>query len=128
MSKRERTATAAPPASSDLAPTKHAGWRGLFGAPLLIAAVAVFIVAVDNDPFWQGAWRATQNDEHRLAILSTLCALIFVPLTVTMAIAVGTKLLRVVAALLLLVAASCGFFMIEYGRASRRMLLPNFSE
>src|SRR6188768_3378781 len=128
MSKRERTATAAPPASSDLAPTKHAGWRGLFGAPLLIAAVAVFIVAVDNDPFWQGAWRATQNDEHRLAILSTLFALIFVPLTVTMAIAVGTKLLRVVAALLLLVAASCGFFMIEYGVVIDQSMIRNAAE
>ena len=82
MSKREPLATAVTPASSDFAPTKRAGWRGLLGAPLLIAAVALFIVAVDNDPFWQGAWRATQNDEHRLAILSTLFALIFVPLTV----------------------------------------------
>jgi len=128
MSKRERTATAAAPASSNPAPTKRAGWHGLLGAPLLIAAVAVFIVAVDNDPFWQGAWRATQNDEHRLAILSTLFALIFVPLTVTMSIAVGTKLLRVVAALLLLVAASCGFFMIEYGVVIDQMMIRNAVE
>ena len=128
MSKRERTATAAAPASSDLAPTKYAGWRGLLGAPLLIAIVALFIVAVDNDPFWQGAWRATQNDEHRLAILSTLFALIFVPLTVTMSIAVGTKLLRIVAALLLLVAASCGFFMIEYGVVIDQSMIRNAAE
>jgi lipid A ethanolaminephosphotransferase len=128
MSKRERTATAAAPASSNPAPTKRVGWHGLLGAPLLIAAVAVFIVAVDNDPFWQGAWRATQNDEHRLAILSTLFALIFVPLTVTMSIAVGTKLLRVVAALLLLVAASCGFFMIEYGVVIDQSMIRNAAE
>jgi len=128
MSKRERTATAAAPASSDLAPTKHAGWRGLLGAPLLIAAVALFIIAVDNDPLWQAAWRATQNDEHRLGILATLFALVFVPLTVTMSIAVGTKLLRVVAALLLVVAASCGFFMIEYGVVIDQSMIRNAVE
>ncbi|HWN39848.1 MAG TPA: phosphoethanolamine--lipid A transferase [Gammaproteobacteria bacterium] len=128
MSKREPLATAAAPASSDLAQTSRAGWRGLLGTPLLIAAVALFIVAVDNDPFWQGAWRATQNDEHRLAILSTLFALIFVPLTVTMSIAVGTKLLRVVAALLLVVAASCGFFMIEYGVVIDQSMIRNAVE
>src|SRR5262245_15807351 len=100
MSRLEALATAAAPASSDLAPTKRTAWRDLLGAPILIAAVALFIVAADNDPFWQAAWRATQNDEHRLAILSTLCALIFVPLIVTMSAALGTKLLRVVAALL----------------------------
>jgi lipid A ethanolaminephosphotransferase len=128
MWKREAIATAAAPASSSLAPTKRAAWRDLFGAPLLIAAVAIFIVAVDNDPFWHAAWRATQNDEHRLAILSTLFALTFVPLTVTMAAAFGTKLLRVVAALLLIVAASCGFFMLEYGVVIDQSMIRNAVE
>ena len=128
MLKREARATAAAPASPDLAQLKRAGWRGLLGAPLLIAAVALFIAATDNNPFWQAAWRATQNDEHRLAILSTLFALIFVPLTVTMSAALGTKLLRVVAALLLLVAASCGFFMIEYGVIIDQSMIRNAVE
>src|SRR5262245_34370293 len=128
MSKREALASAAAPASPGLAPTEPAAWRDLLGALLLITAVALFIVAADNDPFWQGAWRATQNDEHRLAILSTLFALIFVPLTVTMAAAVGTKLLRVVAALLLLVAASCGFFMAEYGVVIDQSMIRNAAE
>jgi lipid A ethanolaminephosphotransferase len=118
----------ASPGSSGHAPEKRAGWRGLAGAPLLIAAVALFIVAVDNDPFWQGAWRATQNDEHRLAILATLFALVFVPLTVTMAVAVGSKLLRVVAALLLLVAASCSYFMLEYGVVIDQSMIRNAAE
>ena len=128
MSKREAPATTAAPASSNLAPAKRPAWSDLLGAPLLIAAVALFIVAADNDPFWQAAWRATQNDEHRLAILSTLFALIFVPLTVTMAAAVGTKLLRVIAALLLLVAASCGFFMLEYGVVIDQSMIRNTVE
>jgi len=128
MSKREAPATTAAPASSNLAPAKRPAWSDLLGAPLLIAAVALFIVAADNDPFWQAAWRATQNDEHRLAILSTLFALIFVPLTVTMAAAVGTKLLRVIAALLLLVAATCGFFMLEYGVVIDQSMIRNTVE
>jgi len=128
MSKREAPATTAAPASSNLAPAKRPAWSDLLGAPLLIAAVALFIVAADNDPFWQAAWRATQNDEHRLAILSTLFALIFVPLTVMMAAAVGTKLLRVIAALLLLVAASCGFFMLEYGVVIDQSMIRNTVE
>ena len=128
MSKREALATAAAPASSNLAPTKRAAWSDLLGAPLLIAAVALFIAAADNDPFWRAAWRATENDDHRLAILSTLFALIFVPLTVTMAAAVGTKLLRVIAALLLLVAASCGFFMLEYGVVIDQSMIRNAVE
>ena len=128
MSKREAPATTAAPASSNLAPAKRPAWSDLLGAPLLIAAVALFIVAADNDPFWQAAWRATQNDEHRLAILSTLFALIFVPLTVMMAAAVGTKLLRVIAALLLLVAATCGFFMLEYGVVIDQSMIRNTVE
>ena len=44
-------------------------WWGIFSAPLLIAAVAIFIVVADNDPLWHAAWRATHDDDHRLAIL-----------------------------------------------------------
>jgi lipid A ethanolaminephosphotransferase len=128
MAKREAVATAAAPASPSLAPTKRAGWRDLLAAPLLIAAVAFFIVAADNDPFWQTVWRATQNDEHRFAILSTLFALLIVPLIVAMSIAVGSKLLRAVAALLLLIAASCGFFMIEYGVVIDQSMIRNAVE
>jgi lipid A ethanolaminephosphotransferase len=94
----------------------------------LIGVVALFIVAVDNDPFWRGAWRATENDEHRLAILATLFALVFVPLAVVLSLALGRKLLRVVAALLLLVAASCGFFMVEYGVVIDQSMIRNTVE
>ena len=55
----------------------HAAGPRCFAAPLMIAAVALFIVAADNDPFWRAAWRATHNDEHRLAILLSLFALVF---------------------------------------------------
>src|SRR5262245_35377639 len=133
MSKREALATAAVAASPDLAPRTGPTARrprrlDLLAAPALIAAVALFIVAADNDPFWQAAWRATQNDEHRLAIVSTLFALIFVPLVVTMSVALGTKLLRAIAALLLLVAASCGFFMAEYGVVIDQSMIRNAAE
>jgi lipid A ethanolaminephosphotransferase len=104
------------------------GWREVLSAPLLIAAVALFIVVTDNDPFWRAAWRATYNDDHRAAILATLFALIFVPLTIVMSLALGTKLLRAVAALLLLVAASCGFFMAEYGVVIDQSMIRNAVE
>ncbi len=100
--------------SKDAAP-KRARWYEIFSAPLMIAAVALFIVALDNDPLWRAAWRATDNDDHRLAILSTIFALVFVTLTTVLSFALGTKLLRAAAALLLVVAASCGFFMAQYG-------------
>ncbi|HSC13553.1 MAG TPA: phosphoethanolamine--lipid A transferase [Gammaproteobacteria bacterium] len=94
----------------------------------MIGAVALFIVAADNDSFWHAAWRATHNDDHRLAILATLFALVFVTLTTVLSFAFGTKLLRVVAALLLLVAASCGFFMTAYGVVIDQSMIRNAVE
>src|SRR5688572_4410671 len=73
-------------------PTTSARWRELLSAPLLIAAVAVFIVAVDNGPLWHAAWRATDNDDHRPAILSTIFALVFVTLTTVLSFAFRPKL------------------------------------
>jgi lipid A ethanolaminephosphotransferase len=100
----------------------------MFGEPLLIVAIAVFILAADNGPFWRGALRATQSDEHRLAILTTLSALVLVPLITVLSLALGTKLLRVVAALLLLVAASCGYFMTQYGVIIDQSMIRNAVE
>jgi lipid A ethanolaminephosphotransferase len=109
-------------------PAKSGGWRDLVAAPLLIGAVALFIVAADNGPFWRAALQATGNDEHRLAILATLFTLVFVTLTSALSFALGTKLLRAVAALLLLVAASCGFFMTEYGAVIDESMIRNAVE
>ncbi len=102
--------------------------RDLLGAPFLIVAVALFIVAVDNDSLWRVALRATQDDQHRLGILATLFALAFVTLTTALSFALGGKLLRVVAALLLVVAASCGFFMAEYGVVIDQSMIRNVVE
>jgi hypothetical protein len=134
MSTLEAPATAARLPSSHLArllkdtTTKRARWRAIFSAPLMIAAVALFIVVADNDPLWQTAWRATHNDDHRLAILSTIFALVFVTLTTVLSFALGRKLLRAVAALLLLVAASCGFFMTQYGVVIDQSMIRNTVE
>jgi lipid A ethanolaminephosphotransferase len=108
--------------------TTRARWREVLSAPLMIAAVALFIVALDNDPLWRAAWRATDNDDHRLAILSTIFALVFVTLTTVLSFALGTKLLRTVAALLLVVAASCGFFMAQYGVVIDQSMIRNTVE
>jgi lipid A ethanolaminephosphotransferase len=103
-------------------------WRDLLAAPLLIAAVSLFIVATDNDSFWQSAWRATHDDEHRVAILTTLFALVFFTLTTVLSFAFGTKLLRAASSLLLLVAASCGFFMTQYGVVIDQSMIRNAVE
>jgi lipid A ethanolaminephosphotransferase len=128
MAERETFATAAGPAAAQGPTPSRARWTDILGAPLLIAAVAVFIVAADNGPFWRGALRATQSDEHRLAILTTLSALVLVPLVVVLSLSLGTKLLRVVAAVLLLVAASCGYFMTQYGVIIDQSMIRNAVE
>ena len=132
MSERETFATPAGPASQPQPaprPTPvRVRWSRILGAPLLIAAVAVFIVGADNGPFWSAALRATQSDEHRLGILTTLSALVLVPLVTVLSLALGTKLLRVVAALLLLVAASCGYFMTQYGVVIDQSMIRNAVE
>jgi lipid A ethanolaminephosphotransferase len=107
---------------------ERARWRDLFAAPLLIAAVALFIVAADNDSLWRAALRATQNDEHRFGILATLFALAFVTLSTVLSLALGGKLLRGVAALLLVVAASFGFFMTENGVVIDQSMVRNIVE
>lgn len=89
--------------------------RGLLAAPAVTAAVALFIVAVDNDAFWRNAWRATADDEHRAAILCSLFAIVFFTLTTLLSLAVGKKPLKIVAVVLLFVAANCGYFMSQYG-------------
>ena len=133
MSTHEALAAAAGPSSTHVArplgpTTDDRRLRDILAAPLLIAAVALFIAAADNDSLWHAAWRATQNDDHRLAILSTLFALVFVTLTTALSLALGTTLLRVVAALLLVVAASCGFFMAEYGVVIDQSMIRNAVE
>ena len=108
--------------------TQRPRWRDIAAVPALIAAVALFIVAADNDSFWQAAGRATLNDEHRLAVLWSLFALMFFTLTTVLSLAVGRKLLRALAALLLLIAASCGYFMTQYGVVVDQAMIRNAVE
>ncbi|HJR70838.1 MAG TPA: phosphoethanolamine--lipid A transferase [Gammaproteobacteria bacterium] len=103
-------------------------WRDMLGAPGLAAAVALFIVAADNDPFWQTAWRATAHDEHRLAILWSLFAIVFFTLAGLLLLAMGRKLLKTLAVTLLLIAASCGYFMSQYGVVIDQAMIRNTAE
>jgi lipid A ethanolaminephosphotransferase len=103
-------------------------WRDVLAAPALAAAVALFIVAVDNDSFWRTAWRATANDQHRAAILWSLFAIVFCSLTGALALALGRNLLKVVAVTFLLVAASCSYFMSEYGVIIDQAMIRNTVE
>ena len=108
--------------------TNRTRWPDVLAAPLLIVAVSLFIVAADNDAFWSAPWRATQDDGHRVAILATLFALVFVTLTTVLSLAFGQTLLRGVAVLLLLVAANCGFFMTQYGVVIDESMIRNAVE
>jgi lipid A ethanolaminephosphotransferase len=119
------------PASARSARTQRtipARWRDLWTPPGLIAGVALFIVAADNDPFWATAWRATTNDTHRIAILWSLFAILFFTLTTLLSLAFGHRLLKTVAAGLLLVAASCGYYMSQYGVVIDEAMIRNAAE
>jgi lipid A ethanolaminephosphotransferase len=130
MSTLEAPVTADSPSSPRLAQQAEPRARSLdvWAAPLLIAAVSLFIVGADNDTFWQSAWQATLNDEHRLAVLWSLFTLLFCTLTTFLSFAFGTKLLRAIAAMLLLVAASCGYFMAQYGVVIDESMIRNAVE
>jgi lipid A ethanolaminephosphotransferase len=109
-------------------PPPRVRWQDLLAAPLLIVAVALFIVGVDNNAFWHSAWRATLNDGHRLALLWSLFALLFFTLTTPLSLAIGTKFLRATAVVLLLVGASCGYFMVQYGVVIDEAMIRNAVE
>ncbi len=100
----------------------------MLAAPALAAAVASFIAAVDNDPFWQNAWRWTASDAHRDAILWSLFALVFVPLFAALVLTPGRILFKGLAIALLLVAANCGYFMSVYGVVIDQAMIRNAVE
>jgi lipid A ethanolaminephosphotransferase len=54
--------------------------------------------------------------------------LVLVPLIVVLSLSLGRKLLRVVAAVLLLIAASCGYFMTQYGVVIDQSMIRNAVE
>jgi lipid A ethanolaminephosphotransferase len=107
---------------------RHRRGRALLAGPTLVAAVALFIVAVDNDVFWRTAWRATADDAHRAAILCSLFAIAFFTLTTLLSLAVGRKPFKAVAAVLLFVAANCGYFMSQYGVIIDEAMIRNAVE
>ena len=102
--------------------------RDALVAPALAAAVALFIVAVDNDSFWQAAWRWTVSDAHREAILWSLFGLLFFPLFATLVLAPGRTLFKGLSIALLLVAANCGYFMSVYGVIIDQAMIRNTVE
>jgi lipid A ethanolaminephosphotransferase len=101
---------------------------GLLAAPLVIVAVALFIVAFDNLPLWDTVARDTALDEHRLAIFWSLFAIVFFTLTSALSLVPGTRTLKAVAAVLLLIAATTGFFMSEYGIVIDQSMIRNIVE
>lgn len=89
--------------------------RDQVAAPVAIAAVSLFIVVFDNDPFWKSVLRATMLDDHQGAILLAMFTIMFCTLNILLSLAVGTRALKTTAIFLLLVSATIGFFMSEYG-------------
>jgi lipid A ethanolaminephosphotransferase len=102
--------------------------RDLLATPLAIALVAAFITTLDNDAFWSAALRATTLDEHQLAILLAMFAIMFGTLVAVLALAAGRWTLKIVGATLLLVAAAAGYFMSEYGVIIDPSMIRNVAE
>jgi lipid A ethanolaminephosphotransferase len=124
----DKACTTPPSITRLIAPRYWPSWRELLAAPLLILGVAAFIVAADNGPFWHAAWSASAGDEHRVAILGSMLTILLGTLTITLAAALGNKLLKTAAAALLLIAAACGYFMTEYGAVIDQSMIRNAVE
>lgn len=102
--------------------------RDLVLPPATIAAVALFIAVFDNTALWNGVFRTVQYDPHRLAIITSMAVLVLCPLIAVLALAIGTRALKTMAAALLLTAAVCGFFMTEYGVVIDTSMIRNVME
>lgn len=127
---RERTtATATAAAATTGSSTRtRTRLRDLLAAPIVILGLAAFIVALDNDAFWGMTLRATALDEHRTAILLSMFAIMFCTLVILLSLAAGRWTLKIAGAVLLVVAAVCGYFMSEYGVIIDSSMIRNIAE
>lgn len=114
--------------SSSVVPAEQTSPRGVFGIVAVILAIPLFITVFDNDALWGKVASTTSLDEHRLAILGSLFAIQVGTLIVLLACVPTRLLLKTVAAVLLLVAAVCGYFMNEYGALIDTTMIRNIAE
>jgi lipid A ethanolaminephosphotransferase len=91
------------------------GLRRELAAPGVIVGVALFVAIFDNEPFWRRTLQATLGDAHQAGVLLSLLAILSCTIAAAMSLAVGTRLLKAVAAAILVLASITGFFMTEYG-------------
>jgi lipid A ethanolaminephosphotransferase len=96
--------------------------------PIAILGVALFITVFDNGAFFRSVLRATLQDQHQAAILLSMGVLVLSTLVILLSLAVGVRLFKAVAVILLLVAATCGFFMSEYGIVIDTSMIRNVVE
>lgn len=115
--------------SRDDAPaTARATLGRRFALPLLIGAVALFVATLQNAPLWKTAMDATLADEHRVAILWSLFAILFCTPAIALGLIPGRRPLKIAAGILLLVGAVCSYFMSEYGIVIDESMVRNAIE
>lgn len=95
---------------------------------LVLLGVPLFITAFDNSALWQNVMRVTLLDKHQLGILASVFSIEFLTLAVVLALVPGRRALKVVASVLLIVAAVCGFFMSTYGTLIDTSMIRNVME
>ncbi len=132
----DQAAQAAPDAE------RHAGATGAVSAvaaaparrasvrPLLFSAlgVALFITAADNGSFYRALFEAVDGSDQQLAIVATMSVMVLTTLIITLSLAVGVRLFKLIAALLLIVGAATGYFMSNYGIVVDVSMIRNVAE
>jgi len=91
-------------------------------------AVAVFIVAFDNNRFWWMVGRTAGAVEHPLAVSAVLFALLFGAITTSLAFSIGVRGFKATAAVLLILASVTGFYMSEFGVAIDPSIVRSVAE
>ncbi|MGD8341231.1 MAG: phosphoethanolamine--lipid A transferase, partial [Gammaproteobacteria bacterium] len=118
---RDTGGSAAPEAD---APRRRSIWTTL----LAILGVSSFIAVADNGAFFNSVAAATRGDEHQAAIVLSMFLLIGTTLVTFLALAIGRRTFKVVAALLLITAAAAGYFMSNFGVLFDPSMIRNIAE
>lgn len=97
-------------------------------SPLTALVVAAYVATAGNGVLWSSVADATVADEHRIAIFVTLFAVVQGGLTIVLALTVGPRSLKAVAAALLVISSFCAFYMAEFGIVVDTPMIRNVAE
>jgi lipid A ethanolaminephosphotransferase len=95
---------------------------------LAILGVALYIALIDNVALFTLVLERTAGDEHRIAIFWSLFVLLSSMLLLVLSVAAATRTFKLVASVLLVVAAAFAYFMHNYGILIDISMIRNVAE